>query len=566
LGKESVSNKKVIIIAMDQPLDGEADLKSRMANAEKRAHRNSPRFHGFDLLTVQKNVHENLLKLQLFLDGRHMGLLELINYAKNKRRSPNLTPDNASKYYLHANGFTLNGVYLYQYLLMNGYDPVVVQNFSLINPKDLLQEKPLAVCMSSTFTYLDDLKEVAEQIKKYDPAIPVIAGGLLVKKILDAGQDIPPQTSKWISTFYGKIDAFVVEKCGEETLIKVLDALGNKKPISTIENLSLFDHEGRLFFTPRSPEIHHVDGTAIAWDKIPREYLRKTLSVLTSRGCNFRCRFCNYRLWFPKVQYKSIDVLRDELRRIQRLGFVKHVRFADDNLTTNSQRLKAFTKMMIEEKFEFTWSSHARVNFLTPEIVKLMKLTGCDLLVMGIESGNQTILNNMDKKITLKQAFDAIRALEEYGIDSQSSFIIGYPGETSETFYDTVDLIISSGLKYWQAYLFYYAKDMLVYKDRKKFGIEGLGRAWRHNTMDSMEASYLISQMVPMIENGFTDGQQNAWETYKLLRGEGYSRDDIFQLHKLKREMQLAVQPAKPQSQHFKALGNLLDKLDALIK
>jgi radical SAM superfamily enzyme YgiQ (UPF0313 family) len=195
-----------------------------------------------------------------------------------------------------------------------------------------------------------------------------------------------------------------------------------------------------------------------------------------------------------------------------------------------------------------------------------MKLSGCDLLVMGIESGNQTILNNMDKKITTKQAMDAIRALEEYGIDSQSSFIVGYPGETSETFYETIDLIVNSGLKYWQAYLFYYAKDMLVHKDREKFGIEGLGRAWRHNTMDSVNASYLISQMVPMIENSFTDGQQNAWETYKLLRGEGYSRDEIFQLHKLKREIHVAVQGLKPESKNVTGAESLLDKLETLIK
>ncbi len=561
-----MKNKKVIIIAMDHPLDGESDLKSRMVNAEKRADRNSPRFPGFDLLKVQKKVHENLLKLQLFLDGRHMGLLELMNYAKNNRRSPKLTSANASEYYLHANEFTLNGVYLYQYLLMNGYDPAVVQNFSLINLEDILQEKPLAVCMSSTFTYLDDLKVVAEKIKKYDPDIPVIAGGLLVKKILNEGQKIALQTQKWICTFYGKIDAFVVERCGEETLVKLLDALRSKESLSNIPNLSLFDDNGRLYFTPRVAENHHVDGTAIAWDKIPDEYLRKTISVLTSRGCNFRCRFCNYRLWFSKVQYKSIGVLRDELRRVQSLGFVKHVRFSDDNLTTNIERLKAFIKMMIEEKFEFTWSSHARVNFLTPEIVKLMKMSGCDLLVMGIESGNQTILNNMDKKITPKQATNAIRALEEYGIDSQSSFIVGYPGETPETFYETVDLIINSGLKYWQAYLFYYAKDMLVHKDREKFGIEGLGRAWRHHTMDSVNASYLISQMVPMIENSFTDGQQNAWETYKLLRGEGYSRDDIFQLHKLKREIHLAVQGLKPGLKNLTGVESLLDKLGTLIK
>ena len=76
-------NKRVIIIAMDIPLDGTLHLMKKMATAEKRADRNSPRFPGFDLLAAQKKVHENLLKLQLNLDGQYMGLLDLMNFVKN---------------------------------------------------------------------------------------------------------------------------------------------------------------------------------------------------------------------------------------------------------------------------------------------------------------------------------------------------------------------------------------------------------------------------------------------------------------------------------------------------
>jgi radical SAM superfamily enzyme YgiQ (UPF0313 family) len=554
-----------MIIGMDHPLDGEQHLKQKMLNAERRAARNSARFPGLDLGGMQREVHQNLLKQQLLLHGHYMGLLDLINFLKNDRLFPHYTPENASRYYLHANMLTLNGVYLYQYLFRNGFEPELVSNFSGAHLSDLLKDPPLAVCISSTLTYLDDIKAMAEAIKACDPGIPVIVGGILVKKVLNAGDGLAPQTRDWISTFRGKVDVFVVEKCGEETLIHVLDRMLDRKILEDVPNLAFFDGEGRLVFTPRVEEQHHVDGTAIAWDKIPRRYLPNTVSVLTSRGCNYRCRFCNYRRWFPKVQYKSIEVLREELRSIQRLGFVRHIRFADDNLTTNRKHLRAFLGMMLEEKFHFTWSAHARVNFLDPETVSRMRQAGCDLLVMGIESGSQRILDYMDKRITVEQAYSAVRTLADHGVDSQSSFIVGYPGETRESFQETVNLIVETGLRYWQSYLFFYSKDMAVHEEREALGLRGLGRAWRHNTMDAVEASRLMADMVAMIKTGFTDGQQNPWETYKILRGEGYSREEIFRLHQLKRELQLKAAASGTETEDAKKVDGILRRMETMI-
>lgn len=540
-----MKNRKVIIIAMDQPLDSDAHLRRKMANVEKRAQRQSPRFSGLDLHGIQKEVNRNLLRLPLSFNGRYMGLPDLMNFLKNNRRFPHITPANASEYYLFANGFTLNGIYLHQYLLDQDYDPLLVQNYSLINLPEILEEKPLAVCISSTFLYLDDIKEMARRIKEFDPTIPVVVGGILVKKIMDAGQNLAPQTLNWLSSFSGKVDAFVVETHGEQALIKVLETLKDGGDLTALPNLGLFDDKGNIFFTPRMEEDFHIDCTAIPWDKIPRHYLRKTLSVITSQGCHYRCRFCTYCRWFPKVQYKSLEVLKDELRRIHKLGFVRHVRFADDNFTANPKRLKAVLNMMIKENFHMTWSAFARANTITPEVVILMRDSGCEFVNMGIESGSPGILRNMDKRLDPRQAIEAVRLLKENGIYSLGGFIIGYPGETRESFYETIDLIQRSGLNYYHPYLFYYSKDMLVHREREKFQIQGVGWTWRHKTMDAAEASHLMTKMIGLLDRAFTDGQQKTWETFKLLLGEGYSPEEIFELHSLKRDLQLAVEKSR---------------------
>lgn len=558
---------KVIIIAQNHPLNNDSQLKRNMMSAENRAERQSARFPGLDLAAIQKGVHQNIIKAQLFLDGRYLDLLDLMNFAKNKRYVVDLTPDNVAQYYSLANSVTLNGIYLYQYLLEHGFAPVVIQNYAVANLQDFLEEAPLAVCISSNFIFMNDIREIALQIKQYAPETPVIAGGMLVKKVLEPGEDLSRQALTFLSGFYGNVDAFVIESQGEQTLMKLLHALRRGEDISKIHNLALFDRNGKMVFTRRQREDGDMDRTAIAWDKIPKGYLRKTLPVNSSRGCYYRCRFCTYHWLFPRVEYKSMDAIKKELRTIQDLGFVKHIRFTDDNFTARKERLKSVLEMMIREGFDFTWSSFARASALTPELVDLMKASGCEFVDMGLESGSQTILDNMDKRLKRQQTLDAIRMLNDNGIYGRGSFIIGYPGETRETFSETIDLINESGLPYYHAYLFYYSGNTIVHQLREEFGLQGLGLAWSHNTMDAVEASHLMSHMADMIDKSFTDGQAYVEEIYKLLRVEGYSPEEILQLFKLKRELLLATKESGPTDGPFSPrVEQILSKLEGLVK
>ncbi len=532
---------KIIFIAQNQPLNNDIQLKQRMIGALERAKRQSYRFPDLDLPAMQGRVHENTLSSLLFVEGRYMDLLDLMGYVRAGCRPVEITPDNVTRHYSLANTVTLNGIYMHQYLSDHGYDPLIIQNYATDDLETMLQESPLAVCISSNFILMNDIKTMAEKIKRLAPDVAVIAGGMLVKKALHQGADLTEGTLKYLTAFHGLVDAFVVEAKGEQTLVKLLGTLEKGNDFSTVPNLAYFDEKGRMVFTPRLEEEIHMDQAAILWDKIPRAYLRHTLPVNSSRGCYYRCRFCTYHWLFPKVSYRSLDVLQRELKAIDNLGFVRHVRFTDDNFTAKKERVKAVLEMMIHEKFSFTWSSFARAGALTPELVKLMKKSGCEFLDMGLESGSQKILDNMDKRLSRKQSLDAIRMLNDQGIISRGSFIIGYPGETRDTFFETIDFINESGLPYYQPYLFYYTGNTLVHEDRAALNLRGLGLAWAHETMDSVAASRLLMQMMSLIPESFTDGQSYVEEIYKLLRGEGYAQGEIRELFRLKRLLQLAL-------------------------
>ena len=104
---------KVIIIAQYQPLDNDAHLRRKLADAEERAERQSARFPDLDLLAIQQEVHRNIRDSLLYLNGRYMDLLDLMNFIKGGRRIPEVTPDNVTEHYSLANTVTLNGIYLY---------------------------------------------------------------------------------------------------------------------------------------------------------------------------------------------------------------------------------------------------------------------------------------------------------------------------------------------------------------------------------------------------------------------------------------------------------------------
>jgi anaerobic magnesium-protoporphyrin IX monomethyl ester cyclase len=560
-----LNRPKVIFIAQNQPLNNDVQFQQRMAGAAERAKRQSHRFPGLDLSAMQAQVHENTRASLLFMEGRYMDLLDLMNYVKAGCRPAKITPDNVTRHYSLANTVTLNGIYMHQYLKAHGYDPIIIQNYATGDLEGLLQESPLAVCISSNFILMNDIKEMAVKIKTMAPDVAVIAGGMLVKKAMHAGENLTKGTLEFLSTFHEKVDAFVVEAKGEQSLVKLLKALENGDDLSNVPNLAYFDEKGRVTFTARLEEEIHMDETAIDWHKIPKAYLRHTLPVNSSRGCYYRCRFCTYHWLFPQVNYRSLEVLRQELKAVESLGFVRHVRFTDDNFTAKAGRIKAVLDMMIHEKFSFSWSSFARASALTPELVKLMKQSGCEFVDLGLESGSQTILDNMDKHLSCQQSLDAIGLLNDHGIISRGSFIIGYPGETRDTFFETIDFINESGLPYYQPYLFYYTANTLVHEERKALNLRGLGLAWAHETMDSVEASHLLMQMIDLIPESFTDGQSYVEEIYKMLRGEGYTQEDIKELFRLKRQLQLTLREHPSAGPSSLEIAPTLKKMGGLI-
>lgn len=159
--------------------------------------------------------------------------------------------------------------------------------------------------------------------------------------------------------------------------------------------------------------------------------------VVTSVGCPYSCRFCV--VGSLKYRYRPVENIIEELQYLQKLG-VKEIMFNDPTFTASRKRIIALCRTMKEKGLYFTWVANAHVATLNEETLKYMRASGGHTLMIGVESANQTILDQYAKGISVEKTKLVFRLCQKYGFRTLAYFIIGLPGETRESILETIRL------------------------------------------------------------------------------------------------------------------------------
>jgi anaerobic magnesium-protoporphyrin IX monomethyl ester cyclase len=164
-------------------------------------------------------------------------------------------------------------------------------------------------------------------------------------------------------------------------------------------------------------------------------------TAITGRGCPGKCTFCTVPNFYgAENRYRSANSVIKELEVIQAQGF-KEVWFRDETFTAYRERNEKICREMIKRKMDLTWICNARVGMITKEMMRLMKKAGCRMIKFGVESGDQQILNNVKKGITVENTRLNFKWTHEVGIDTHAHTMLGMPGETKETIEKTIKFI-----------------------------------------------------------------------------------------------------------------------------
>jgi anaerobic magnesium-protoporphyrin IX monomethyl ester cyclase len=163
------------------------------------------------------------------------------------------------------------------------------------------------------------------------------------------------------------------------------------------------------------------------------------VSLTTSRGCPFKCIFCvGRKMVGARVRYRSPAKVVDELEYLNSLNF-HQINIADDLFTANKHHCSAVCDEIIKRRLKLIWTSFARVDTVSEEVLVRMKAAGCSAVSFGVESGNPQILKTIKKGITREQVVAAVNMCRRTGITPFASFILGLPGETPQTIQETLD-------------------------------------------------------------------------------------------------------------------------------
>ncbi|HZL63369.1 MAG TPA: radical SAM protein, partial [Thermoleophilia bacterium] len=178
-----------------------------------------------------------------------------------------------------------------------------------------------------------------------------------------------------------------------------------------------------------------------------RRYGASITTVMSTRGCPYRCEFCSNVVFGASYRERSPGNVLDEVEQALGLGY-ERISFADDVFTLDARRVRAICEEIGRRGLRFGWECLGRVDTFDGETARAMKQAGCFRIFFGIESGNDDVLALMNKKTTAAEARAAVECAHRAGLDVGAFFIVCYPGETDETVLDTLRFASSLPLDY----------------------------------------------------------------------------------------------------------------------
>ena len=387
----------------------------------------------------------------------------------------------------------LAAVYLTSFLRRQNYDARYINLFQ--NEKETLaawlKEGPLCVAITTTFYVLNfPVIEMVEFIRRHNPATKIVVGGpLIANHLRNSEGDSLRAALEDIGA-----DVYVADSQGELSLSEIVRCLREGGSLADVPNL-IWIEDGQVRSSAEVRENNSLDENYIDWMIFPDKELGETIQTRTARSCAFNCSFCNYPARAGKLTLASIDTMERELDSMRELGNVRNVVFIDDTFNVPLPRFKDLCRMMIRRQYDFNWFSYFRCSNSDEEAIELLAQSGCKGVFLGIESGSPTILKNMNKAATVELYAKGIELLHNYGVLTFGSFILGFPGETSETVQETIDFIRATKPSYYRAQMWYCEPGTPVDRQREKYSIEGQGFVWSHATMVSLEAMDHIDRM-----------------------------------------------------------------------
>lgn len=305
----------------------------------------------------------------------------------------------------------------------------------------ILKQRPDIVGISIMSTCYDSAREMSDLIKK-KVNIPIIFGGPHCSSFPIRTMEECPGVDFLI---YGE---------GEFIFPMLVEAILGKLSYSDIPQLCFRDSRRQPILNKQEQLIQDLDRIPFpAWHLFNRRlYSISFCPLITSRGCSYgKCAFCmRTGFLYEKYRRRTVENAMRELEFLYRDFSYNKIIFLDDNFAQDEEWVTKFCNTLIQKKMDLQWICNARVDTITEKMIKKMAEAGCCMIMYGIESGSQDLLNYIRKGISIEQIREAIKITKKSGIKTFGYFMLALPKEIPERGKQTVQFAIDLDLDFAQ--------------------------------------------------------------------------------------------------------------------
>jgi len=308
------------------------------------------------------------------------------------------------------------------------------------------------VCMGSLISGYKKIKHILLEVRKFNPHAKIIVGNSVATSIPNL--------------LLNNTEAdIVVMSEGDETIVDLLNTIKHEKSIDDVRGIC-YKHNGRIVYTEQRKAIKNISLIPnVDFDIFDIEgYIKNSdvdesdeligkdirpLAINTARGCPFNCTFCYHTFKSIKYRRRSPQSIVSEIKNLIKKYGINYVKFYDELTFFTKKQANDFAEEVLSSGLNIYWVAQCRANLFNAQdidIVKKMKDAGCCGMGYSLESSDASILCAMNKKISVKHFSEQSKLLQDAGISTWTSLVLGYPQETPETIRKTFECCTRSNI------------------------------------------------------------------------------------------------------------------------
>lgn len=327
-----------------------------------------------------------------------------------------------------------------------------IEQYSHLNYAELdkvIQEKlvghKIFGITSLTNTFVDAIS-IAKIIKNNDPNNIIIFGGphvsFLYKNILERDYN-KEKLIDFICVGESEYSFLKLVKILKRINIKYLKKAPNfEQKINSIEGIAFINSKQKFKYTGNQTNLIDLSRLPLParFKLSPTNYYYSVANVIVNRGCPNQCSFCSRQKLFKTTRLRDLDSIAEEIRDIKSLQSYNFINFYD-NINYNSAFFKDFCNLLKKDNLNINWGCEIRIDNINENYARLIKEAGCKIIATGIESANKEVLRRNFKYQDPNKVKEGIEIIKKNNIPIQAYFVLGLPGETEESFQETLEFI-----------------------------------------------------------------------------------------------------------------------------